>query len=110
MTRTRVWLLLMLLGGGAVASAQTSTGQTESERTYPFIILDSPPHLFTMRQVDASYVSGFRLFARSSNAHLKPALSVLVQGAASLLLLKTMTHEEGHRAILTGEGIDSGDR
>ena len=95
--RTAIAALVMVVVCASVSSAQT----------YPFIVIDSPPHFFTMRQVDQDYLSGYRLFARETNEHLKPAVSFLVQGVASVLLLKTMTHEEAHSTILTGEGIDS---
>lgn len=104
--KTAVLLLHMLLCATA-SFAQSPPAGAEPDQQYPFIILDSPPHFFTMRQVDQDYLSGYRLFARVTNAHMKPAVSLLVQGVASVLLLKTMTHEEGHRAILTGEGIAS---
>jgi hypothetical protein len=94
----------------SAAFAQGSSGPADQDLIYPFIVRDSPPHFFTMRQVNQDYLSGFRLFARETNAHLKPALSFIVQGAASVLLLKTMTHEEGHQSILGGEGIESHSR
>jgi len=97
----------MMLLGASAAFAQDGPGPGERERDYPFIIIDSPPRLFTMRQVDQDYLSGYRLLARATNTHMKPADSFLVQGISCLFLLKTMTHEEGHRAILTGEGIES---
>ena len=94
---TRALPLLVIL-----LSASRAFGQDAS-----FILVDSPPRFFTMRQVDQDYLSGYRLFTHISNAHLQPVLSVLTQGVASVLLLNTMTHEEGHRAVLTAEGIHS---
>jgi len=53
--------------------------------TYPFIVVDSPPQLFTMRQVNQSYLSGFRLFAGATNAHfLKGVIENIPLPAASV--------------------------
>src|SRR5438552_11761351 len=100
----------MIVLWASTAFAQDAPRPSTPERTYPFVIVDSLPRFFTMRQVDQDYLSGFRLFARESNTHMKPVVSFLVQGMASALMLDTMTHEEGHRAILTGEGIASAAR
>ena len=106
-----VTLTMLLYASTVFAQASPGLpGAGQPDRTYPFIILDSPPHYFTMRQMNQDYLSGFRLFARAANAHLKPVVSFIVQGTASVLLLKTFTHEEGHQAILTGEGIESHSR
>jgi hypothetical protein len=101
-------LLLILSASAAVAQEEPAPGR--SERDYPFILFDSPAGQLTMRQVDQDYLSGYRLFASLTNKEFRPAVSYLIQGAACLFLFKTMTHEEGHRAILRGEGIDSGTR
>ncbi len=98
--------LLVMLSATA-ALAQDASPPNAQERNYAFIVIDSPPHPWTMRQLDQDYLSAYRLFASATNAHLRPAVSLLVQGTASLLLLKTMTHEEAHRTILTAEGIPS---
>jgi hypothetical protein len=60
-----------------------------------------------MRQVDQDYLSGFRLFSKVTNDNLHPALSYSIQALACILALKTFTHEEGHRSVLSGEGIGS---
>jgi hypothetical protein len=105
MKKTAILLLMILSPSSAIA--QNIPVSTERERNFPFIIIDTPARLFTMRQVDQDYLSGYRLFADVANQKLNPVLSYLVQGASCLFLLKTMTHEEGHRAILTGEDIES---
>jgi hypothetical protein len=96
-------VLLLLLP--AVARAQ-APADPPPVAVYPFLVLDSPP-TFTMRQVNQDFLSAWRLYAGSLNTHLKPAVSFLLQGASSVLLLKTLTHEEGHRAVLRSEGIGS---
>jgi hypothetical protein len=99
--------LLMFLSSSA-AIAQNDSGSGKQESNYPFIIVDSPVNFFTMRQIDQDYLSAYRLFADTTNKNLNPTLSYLIQGTSCLFLLKTMTHEEGHRAILREEGIASG--
>jgi hypothetical protein len=107
--KKRVILLLMILYAATVL-AQDGAAPEERIKNYPFIFLDSPLHPFTMRQLDQDYLSAYRLFADTANKNLRPALSYLIQTASCLFMLKTMTHEEGHRSILRQEGIDSGTR
>ena len=101
---------LILVFSASTLLAQNSSGANEQERDYPFIVIDSPARFFTMRQVDQDYLSAYRLFADFTNKNLNPVVSYLIQGVSCLFLLKTMTHEEGHRAVLTSEGIDSTSR
>ncbi|HTY64158.1 MAG TPA: hypothetical protein VMG30_18050 [Acidobacteriota bacterium] len=102
-------LLLAILSVPAVM-AQDSADSDERTNNYPFIILDSPLVPFTMRQLDQDYLSAYRLFATAANKKFSPAVSYAIQAVSCLFLLKTMTHEEGHRSILRQEGIDSGTR
>jgi hypothetical protein len=101
--------LLVFFSASAVV-AQNNPDQSEKGNTYPFIVIDSPARPLTMRQVDTDYLSGYRLFADLTNKKLNPAYSYLIQGVSCLFLLKTLTHEEGHRTILRGENIGSGTR
>ena len=75
---------------------------------YSLIIQDSPSQLFTMRQVNQSYLSGYRLFAKglytvSKNDYVADLLQI---GLQSIFFLP-FTHEEGHRSILTVNNIGS---
>ncbi len=103
----RIAVLLLAIASAASLAAQNTPGAADKEKTYPFILRDSPARLFTMRQVDENSLSGFRLFSDALNGELKPVLSYVIQGAFGLLFFKTMTHEEGHRSILVGEDIGS---
>jgi hypothetical protein len=102
-------LLLMILSASPVM-AQDGADTGERGKNYPFIIIDSPMRPFTMRKLDQDYLSAYRLFADTANKNFDPVVSYLVQGVSCLFLLKTMTHEEGHRAILREEDIASGTR
>jgi hypothetical protein len=88
-----------------------SFGQNDSlkiTKDYSFIIQDSPSQLFTMRQFNQSYLSGYRLLARglySVSDNEKEA--DLIQMLVHVLFLAPLTHEEGHRSILTGNNIGS---
>ncbi len=76
---------------------------------YSFIIQDSPSQLFTMRQVNQSYLSGYRLFAKElykvSKKH-EIVADIIQIGLQSLFFLP-FTHEEGHRSVLTVNNIGS---
>jgi hypothetical protein len=99
--------LLLVLASAAVLAAQDAPAPPADGRTYPFILRDSPARLFTMRQFDENALSGFRLFSGLLNGSLRPVLSYAIQGACVILFFHTMTHEEGHRAILAGLDIGS---
>jgi hypothetical protein len=103
-------ILLILFFSASAAIAGNEPDTVERERDYPFIILDSPAGSLTMRALDQDYLSAYRLFADTANKSFSPAVSYLIQTASCLFLLKTMTHEEGHRSILRQEDIDSGTR
>lgn len=50
-----------------ISFANITNGQIDSLRKttdYSFIIQDSPSQLFTMRQFNQNYLTGYRLFAR----------------------------------------------
>jgi hypothetical protein len=101
----KLTVLLLAIASAVSLAAQDTPGTQASERSYPFILRDSPARLFTMRQVDVNSLSGFRLFSDLLNRDLSPALSYVIQGAFGFLFFKTMTHEEAHRSILVGEDI-----
>jgi hypothetical protein len=99
--------LLLVLASAAPVAAQDPADPGKGEKTYPFILRDSPARLFTMRQFDEGYLSSYRLFSDLLNSNLKPVVSYAVEGAAVLLFFHALTHEEAHRAILVGEDIGS---
>jgi hypothetical protein len=103
----KIAVLLLAIASAVSLAAQDTQSSGEGEKAYPFILRDSPARLFTMRQFDEDYLSSYRLFSDVLEKNLSPVLSYVIQGACGLLLFKTMTHEEGHRAILVGEDIGS---
>ncbi|MFO7616831.1 MAG: hypothetical protein R6V75_06240 [Bacteroidales bacterium] len=98
--------LLLFLCLPAVCPAQKDT--LPAPREYRFIIQDAPAQHFTMRQVNESYLSGYRLLARVLDQELdNQRISNLIQLSLIALFLQPLTHEEGHRAILTALNIGS---
>lgn len=87
----------------------SQTNQSDSislYKAYPFIIKDSPSPLFTMKFVNQNYLSSYRLWSNFVDKNLSERSGNLVK-TASLLFLLPLTHEEGHRSILTSENIGS---
>lgn len=84
--------------------------ETESNKTfeYDFLVKDSPAQLFTMRQVNQNYLSFYRIFARETYAAIEnDRIADLLQLGIQTLLFLPLTHEEGHRSILTANNIGS---
>ena len=77
------------------------------EREYPIIIQDSPSALFTMRQSNESFLSLYRISIRQIDKLESPYIGPLSQILLSSIFFMPLTHEEGHRSILTAEGIGS---
>lgn len=75
-------------------------------KEYPFIVKDSPPSLFTMKQFNQNYLSLYRLSVNELNRAVSPRVSALIQVGMSLITIP-LTHEEGHRAVLTTNHIGS---
>lgn len=73
-------------------------------KEYSFLIQDSPASLFTMRQSNETFLSLYRLGVNEINRSFSPKTSGLVQIVLDLFFLP-LTHEEGHRSILTNENI-----
>jgi hypothetical protein len=77
-----------------------------SASEYSFTLIDFPGKLFAMRQANEGYLNLYRLGVRELNKITTLKASMLIQCGASLLFLPLM-HEEGHRSVLTREGIGS---
>ncbi len=75
--------------------------------SYSLIIQDSPIKLFTMRQFNQNYLSIYRYISDQLYSNLSPKNAYLIQYFSGFLFLLPLTHEEGHRSILTSLGIGS---
>jgi len=86
-------------------------GQKDTTREYTdysFILQDSPSQLFTMRQVNQSYLSAYRLFAKGLYSASKNVfMAEILQMGLQTMFFMPLTHEEGHRSILTANNIGS---
>lgn len=101
-----ILFFFVLLSVGAYSQKIDTTSKVV--RYYPLIIQDSPSKLFTMRQFSQNYLSGYRLMVRGLNATIKnPKYVDLMQLGMQAFFLMPLTHEEGHRSILTDKGIGS---
>lgn len=74
---------------------------------YSFIIQDSPARLFTMRQFNQDYLSGYQLYSKMLEKNFSPALYYVIQSITNLFAFGPLTHEEGHRSILISKNIGS---
>lgn len=74
---------------------------------YSFIIQDSPARLFTMRQFDEDYLSGYRLYSKMMADFFSPRLNFWIQAFTNFAVFIPLTHEEGHRSILASKNIGS---
>jgi hypothetical protein len=97
--------LLLVIGSAVPLAAQDVPAASPSGQEYPFILRDDPARLFTMRQLDQDFLSGYRLFADLVSRNFSPVVSYIVQGVFDYCFFKTLTHEEAHRSILVGEDI-----
>ncbi|MDR1023641.1 MAG: hypothetical protein LBL94_10285 [Prevotellaceae bacterium] len=93
--------------------------QEQQQREYSFLVVDDPARLYTMRQSNENFLNAYRLGARTLANSLPDTISlgftkirlattmVLIELLSESLLLQPLSHEEGHRSILTAEGIGS---
>ncbi|MDR0962392.1 MAG: hypothetical protein LBM62_07550 [Mediterranea sp.] len=101
-----VRLIILVLALSPIPLA-AQTDSTHIEKEYPIVLYDSPAQLFTMRQFDESSLSLYRLTVAEINKVVTPRWAPIVSGLASALLYLPLTHEEGHRSILTSQQIGS---
>lgn len=89
------------------ATNRNDTINLNSKSSYSLIIQDSPTKLFTMRQFNQNYLSTYRYISDQLYLNFSPKYAYLIQYFSEFLFLLPLTHEEGHRSILTSLGIGS---
>ena len=94
-----------VLKGAEKDSIQNNS--VDRKAIYSFIIQDSPAKLFTMRQFNQDYLSGYRLYTHLTENYFSPKLNYLIQAVTSFIFFIPLTHEEGHRSILISRNIGS---
>lgn len=90
-----------------VTSKTISQNKTNSIKTYEFNVYDGSES-FTMYQFNQNYLSSYRIFSRTID-DIFPNKKVGISAKAIFVYLIGMplTHEEGHRSVLTHKGIGS---
>lgn len=78
---------------------------TIQEKEISFIIQDKPTALLTMRQSNENFLSIYRLAINGLNKSFSSKKSMIAQLLLQSLFFMPLTHEEGHRSILTNEEI-----
>ncbi|WP_291866282.1 hypothetical protein [Maribacter sp.] len=101
----KIKVLIILLFTSIIGYAQVKTDNLP--KTYEFNIYDGSES-FTMHQFTQNYVAGYRILSRTlddliPNKKISTATKVLFIG----LFSQPLTHEEGHRSVLTAKGIGS---
>lgn len=98
-------LLALLLLGFISFEAEAQTSDSLKIKAYSFTVFESKGNMLTMRQSSEGYLSLYRIISRTANenAHFVPANRFLMCIPAFFTM--ALTHEEGHRAILTNENI-----
>ena len=101
-----IFLLIIFVLQGNYILGQDSTLTPTTH--YSIVVMDSPAKLFTMRQFNETYVSFYGYFSKSLHTHVKNKFLIsLIEPLVQGLVLMPLTHEEGHRSILTAKGIGS---
>ncbi len=95
-----IFAVLPVYGQGKVKGIDTLS------KEYPFIVIDSPSSFFTMKQFNQNYLSLYRISVNELNKTFSTKTSLLVQIGLSLITMP-LTHEEGHRSVLTVNNIGS---
>jgi len=101
------FLLFVISSLEMSAQKNDSTKTNEQERSFPYIIQDSPARLFTMRQFNEDYLSSYRLVSSGLDRSFSPIINYAVQSVSMILGLSALTHEEGHRSVLSAKNIGS---
>ena len=105
-------ILLLILCDASFCQTNTkknipdSLSRPYSLKEYSFLIMDTPHQLYSMRQYNKNYLSALRLVVTRSSEVLGPLRTNILHQLASLFLAP-LTHEEGHRSVLTHLGIGS---
>ncbi|RCR65612.1 hypothetical protein [Larkinella punicea] len=76
---------------------------------YSFTMIDYSDNLFTMRQFNQGYLSLYRLSSQLSYKHTSKKYQFLILPIQAIfsLYFTPLTHEEGHRSVLTNLTIGS---
>ncbi|HEX7584060.1 MAG TPA: hypothetical protein VF373_05190, partial [Prolixibacteraceae bacterium] len=102
-----LFILLFISKAFLFAQNEDSTKIINQGKNYPFIFQDSPARLFTMRQFNVDYLSSYRVVSTALDKSFSPVINYSLQSVVIILELGSLTHEEGHRSILSAKNIGS---
>jgi hypothetical protein len=100
-------IILFATDSSLMAENNDSIKGNGNNYSYPYIIQDSPARLFTMRQFNQDYLSSYRYLSLALDKSFHPIIKYSIEGISMILVLGTLSHEEGHRSILTAKNIGS---
>ena len=100
-------LLILVFNASLFAQDTDSTKIINQGKSYPFIFQGSPARLFTMRQFNVDYLSSYRIVSTALDKSFSPIINYSLQSVVIILGLGSLTHEEGHRSILSEKNIGS---
>lgn len=84
---------------------QVGFSQNKQDKSVlPFILVDSPAQLSTMRQFNQNYISAYLFATNKLYEKADTSIADIIVTISSLFTLP-LTHEEGHRSILTAQNI-----
>ena len=86
--------------------AQNINKDSLAVKSYSIIIADQSLRQFTMKQSNQNFLTSYRYLSQLSTNLFGENKTYLLQALTSLLSIP-LTHEEGHRSILTSLGIGS---
>jgi len=100
-------ILILVSNVSLFAQDADSTKIINQGKNYPFIFQDTPARLFTMRQFNVDYLSSYRILSTALDKSFSPFVNYSLQSVVIILGLGALTHEEGHRSILSEKNIGS---
>jgi len=102
MNKTLFFLLIFFV---QITQAQNKTDSIP--KNYNFVLYDGSD-LFSMHQFNQNYLSGYRIFSRTLDKVVpKKKINTIVKSLFVGFIGMPLTHEEGHRSVLTHKGIGS---
>lgn len=89
------------------SNTKTCSIDTIGYNSYQFIVQDSPAQLFTMKQFNQNYLSVNRFLSHNLYKSIATRKASLIQYLSEIFFLLPLSHEEGHRSVLTSLSFGS---
>ena len=107
MKKTIIVAIITVINIGITMALNTNDSiKSYNPKSYSFILQDSPSSSYSMRQFNQNYISSYGFLSEKLYANTPKKIGYLIQYFSELFLLP-LTHEEGHRSILTSMNIGS---